>query len=247
MPSYVRSRLLAAREFVVDELNLLKASDPVYDPAVIEAFRSIIPFDNYLFSGVDLEGCYAGSAMVLSTDMPLVIFRDYHRQGLIQADPVFNLATPEHPDLFDIRFELTPGADVKTRKLAEIEGLHLLAPRTVFTFWNRSGRLYGLAAFTRDTPFTPAERTVLKWFGTRHHNDLQLPILRGFNQQLNIRDKEKACLDLASRGLSSEAIADELALSVESVNSYFRSATKKLGARNRSQLIADALRLGLIE
>ena len=61
-----------------------------------------------------------------------------------------------------------------------------------------------------------------------------------------LSEREVACLQLASDGRISEEIAENLGLSVHTVNAYLGSATTKLDAVNRIQAIAKAIRLGYI-
>jgi len=61
-----------------------------------------------------------------------------------------------------------------------------------------------------------------------------------------LSEREVACLQLAGDGRISEEIADNLGLSVHTVNAYLGSATMKLDAVNRIQAIAKAIRLGYI-
>lgn len=61
-----------------------------------------------------------------------------------------------------------------------------------------------------------------------------------------LSNREIACLQLAGDGLVSEEIANQLGLSVHTVNAYLASATVKLDSVNRIQTIAKAIRLGYI-
>lgn len=61
-----------------------------------------------------------------------------------------------------------------------------------------------------------------------------------------LSEREIACLQLAGDGRISEEIADNLGLSVHTVNAYLGSATLKLDSVNRIQAIAKAIRLGYI-
>ncbi len=61
-----------------------------------------------------------------------------------------------------------------------------------------------------------------------------------------LSEREVACLQLAGDGRISEEIAENLGLSVHTVNAYLGSATMKLDAVNRIQAIAKAIRLGHI-
>lgn len=61
-----------------------------------------------------------------------------------------------------------------------------------------------------------------------------------------LSEREIACLQLAGDGRISEEIAENLGLSVHTINAYLGSATMKLDAVNRIQAIAKAIRLGYI-
>jgi DNA-binding CsgD family transcriptional regulator len=69
---------------------------------------------------------------------------------------------------------------------------------------------------------------------------------RKMTQSEALSDREIACLQLAGDGRISEEIADNLGLSVHTVNAYLGSATIKLDSVNRIQAIAKAIRLGYI-
>lgn len=62
-----------------------------------------------------------------------------------------------------------------------------------------------------------------------------------------ISKRELECLKLTANGYTSEAIARLLKLSIHTANQYLTQSTQKLNAVNRTQAVAKALRLGLIE
>jgi DNA-binding NarL/FixJ family response regulator len=62
-----------------------------------------------------------------------------------------------------------------------------------------------------------------------------------------LRPRELAVLRLLAEGLSHEAIGERLAISGETVRSHLRKASARLGAATRTQAVATALRLGLID
>ncbi len=70
--------------------------------------------------------------------------------------------------------------------------------------------------------------------------------LRKSAPRQHLNDRELACLQLAGEGLKSELIAEQLSLSVHTVNAYLSSATAKLDSVNRIQAIAKAIRLGYL-
>lgn len=70
--------------------------------------------------------------------------------------------------------------------------------------------------------------------------------LRKSAPRQHLNDRELVCLQLAGEGLKSELIAEQLSLSVHTVNAYLSSATAKLDSVNRIQAIAKAIRLGYL-
>ncbi|PLP57126.1 helix-turn-helix transcriptional regulator [Mesorhizobium loti] len=59
--------------------------------------------------------------------------------------------------------------------------------------------------------------------------------------------RELECLKLTANGYTSEEIARLLKLSVHTANQYLTQSAQKLDAVNRTQAVAKALRLGLID
>lgn len=54
------------------------------------------------------------------------------------------------------------------------------------------------------------------------------------------------CVRLLADGLTSMMIAQRLGLSVHTVNQHIAQACVRLRVRNRTQLVAEAIRLGLV-
>lgn len=63
----------------------------------------------------------------------------------------------------------------------------------------------------------------------------------------HISKRELECLKLTAKGLTSDEIAVQLALSVHTTNQYLGSASEKLDAVNRIHAVAKALRSGMID
>ncbi|WP_162148922.1 helix-turn-helix transcriptional regulator [Asticcacaulis sp. AC466] len=247
MPSYVRSRLLNARDFTRAELFHLKQNEPVFRSTVIEDLRSVMKFQHYLFAGIDLQGCEAGKGFVLETDMPAAITDSYRQQRLFDIDPLMTGLSADRPTLswFDIPKAATEAATVIP--LTTLLDLHAIAPRTVVSLWNDKNQLYGCAIFTRSSRFDESERGLLQWVGKRLHDDMSKPILKAFNAQVGLNANETRCLQLASHGMTSEEIGLEMGFPTETINTYIKLAIRKLGSKNRSQAVADGLRLGVIQ
>jgi DNA-binding NarL/FixJ family response regulator len=62
-----------------------------------------------------------------------------------------------------------------------------------------------------------------------------------------LTEREREVLQRLSRGRAHGDIGDELGISVETVRTHLRKASDKLQASTRTQAVATALRLGLIE
>ena len=65
--------------------------------------------------------------------------------------------------------------------------------------------------------------------------------------RIEITPKERAILALCARGMTTEQIAEELQVSVHTVNTILKQAYLRLGARNRSHAVAICLRNNLIQ
>jgi DNA-binding NarL/FixJ family response regulator len=62
-----------------------------------------------------------------------------------------------------------------------------------------------------------------------------------------VTERERDVLSHLSRGKTHEEIGRDLGISVETVRTHLRKASDKLGASTRTQAVATAYRLGLIE
>ncbi|WKL56105.1 LuxR C-terminal-related transcriptional regulator [Asticcacaulis sp. ZE23SCel15] len=245
MPSYVRSRLLSKKAFILGELKSLRDTNAAFKPDIISYIRSIVPFDQFGFSGLDIDGCETGNGVLLLTDIPEDMFAEYIAQNLAPLDPIFLNVTEQNPVVSWHDLPETERFSVEARPLNNLLRKHRIAARTLITFWS-ANRLYGSALFTRPTPFSKAELEVLTWFAHRIHSELSAPLLEKLNERLNINSGEILCLEWASRGHTSEEIAAATGYTTETVNSYLKAASKKLKARNRAHAIADAIRINLI-
>ena len=65
--------------------------------------------------------------------------------------------------------------------------------------------------------------------------------------RIEITPKEKAILVLAAKGYTSEAIAQELEISVYTINTILKQAYLRIGASNRAHAIAICLQQHLID
>lgn len=111
---------------------------------------------------------------------------------------------------------------------------------------SRSGRPYGTIVVTSARPLTDAEHEYLEFVAvpTSHHL-VGASCGRGTSETSSDQRRDPVC-GSGVAGLTSETIARRTAYSVETVNSYLKSATKKVGVSNRTEAVAEAVRRRLI-
>jgi ATP/maltotriose-dependent transcriptional regulator MalT len=68
----------------------------------------------------------------------------------------------------------------------------------------------------------------------------------GPDSSSSLTPREVEVLALAADGLGGPELAQQLVLSVTTINTHFRNIYEKLGVRNRAAAVAKAMRLGLI-
>ena len=70
--------------------------------------------------------------------------------------------------------------------------------------------------------------------------------VKGVASRAGLTQRELSVLKIASDGRTAEEIAGALGLGMETVRSHFKKARTKLGARNRTHAVAEAMRQLLI-
>lgn len=63
---------------------------------------------------------------------------------------------------------------------------------------------------------------------------------------LTITPSERAALQLMASGSTNGAVADRLGLHAREVDAWLAALFAKMGARNRTEALADAVRRGLV-
>jgi len=109
----------------------------------------------------------------------------------------------------------------------------------------RTGKIVGNVTACRFRPLAPDEEQVLTALGP----GLLLTALDHFRARTvaGITPRERECLAWASEGKTAWETAAILDISEHTVVVHLKNAGHKLGAANRLQAVAEALRLGLIE
>ncbi|TRL37804.1 helix-turn-helix transcriptional regulator [Rhizobium straminoryzae] len=216
----------------------------IHNHPFMERLRKAVPFDFVAVSGLDIDRFRFGSAQSLDTDFPPAFLEAYYGERLHLTDP------------FVLLSKLSEGVVIESEVLKDVELPERLAylletfnvrNRTLFPI-RRGDQMYGSVGFTRVTPFDPDEIAFLGAIAKSAHTEITRPLMERFAAaEMKLSTGELTCLRLASGGLTSEQIAAESGYQVDTVNTYIKNATKKIGASNRTQAIAEAIRRRLID
>ena len=123
---------------------------------------------------------------------------------------------------------------------------HGLAASTAFLLHSTTSDPYLMVFSGTRAPLTRQELTELHFAALQLFECLEKTFVAATAGREKLSNREVECLRWAAAGKSSDEIATILGISVYTVSSYFKSATRKLQAVNRMQAIACALRLRLI-
>ena len=96
-------------------------------------------------------------------------------------------------------------------------------------------------------PMTMSEMADLTLLGHFTHDRLREVSAKPAKADCPLTERERECLVWTSAGKTSNEIAGILNLSEHTVNHYLNNAARKLGAVNRTQAVAYAMRQGFVE
>ena len=245
MASYVRRYDQSNRDHLLRELRAAGSAPSRGEHLLVSNLRKLVPFEHFTFSGLDLDGFRVGRGAHLATNMPGRFLLGYLEQGCIGIDPLMRRSTEADPLAV---WDAVPEQELRdpaVRPLADLLRDCDMADRVGLSFW-RDGRAFGVAVFTRERAFSDSELATLTAFARPIHDVFAQGAMERLNAALAISPGELRCLEWAARGLTSEEIAREVRYSPETVTTYLKSATKKLGAANRTQAVAEAIRRRII-
>ena len=247
MPSYVTPSSTDTRSHVLQELEAVRLKGTEHHLPLVERLRRIVPFDDFSFTGLDLEGCDVGQGIYLASSLPQGFTRAYTEKKFVEIDPLVSLISPQRPlGSWEEAIDRHGRDDTRSQHIFQALRKFDVGPRTGVALWNK-GRMYGSAIFTRAKPFTDDELMMLEMFTPSLHASLAKPVIMAVNRRLRLSRGEILCLELAAAGLTSEEIAADSPNTYETVTTYLKAATRKLKASNRSHAIAEALRRRIIQ
>lgn len=211
---------------------------------LIDRLRNAVPFDYIIVSGLDVDHYRFGGGLSIDTDLPPAFVEAYMGDRLQLVDP-FVVAAKSSRDVV-VEADVYATADVPQR-LLYLQRTFNVHNRIIIPIC-REDTPYGTVGFTRTTPFNEQEIAFFQMVAKGIYKTFTRHLLDRFAaDHMKLSKGELACLVQASLGLTSENIAKATGYQADTVNSYIKSATKKLGAANRTQAIAEAIRRKLID
>ena len=210
----------------------------------IERLRLSVAFDFFAVSGLDLDGYRFGSGHSIDTDVPPAFLDAYYADNLLRQDPFVKASMAATGVVVE---EEIYRDNPPPQRLLYLSRTFGVLNRTLFPI-RRGEMVYGAVSFARATPFDQDEIQFLGEVAETMHRVITRPIMEMFSAQtMKLTDGEIVCLRWASLGRTSEEIASASGFTPDTVNSYVKSASRKLRAENRVHAIAEAIRRGLIQ
>lgn len=210
---------------------------------IIDRLRLAVPFDYIFISGLDVDHYRFGQGFSIDTDLPPAFIEAYMDDQVLKHDPFIKAAKAASTVV--VESDVYQEHEVPQR-LLYLQRTFRVHNRTLIPIL-RDSTVYGAVGVTRTYPFNADEISFLSLVAEAIHTAFSKPLLQRFAaDQMKLSKGEIACLAQASLGLTSEGIGKATGYQVETVNSYIKSATKKLSASNRTHATAEAIRLRLI-
>ncbi|NHT76873.1 helix-turn-helix transcriptional regulator [Ferranicluibacter rubi] len=227
----------------VPDLRSLPKRRHVAAHPFVEKIRAAVPFDFFAVSGLDLDGYRFGSGHSIDTDVPPAFLEAYYGDDLLSVDPFVQASRLAVGVVMeDVVYAQTP----PPQRLTYLTDAFGVVNRTLFPV-RRGDVVFGAVTFARQTRFAQDEMDFLQDVADVMHRVITRPIMDKFSAQtLRLIDGELICLRFASLGKTTDEIAKLSGYTSDTVNSYIKTAIRKLGADNRVHAIAEAIRRGLI-
>ncbi|MBD9373387.1 autoinducer binding domain-containing protein [Rhizobium sp. ARZ01] len=186
------------------------------------------------------------SERLLVSNWPAELVRAYDELGVFHASRlVADVAATKRPVHGDQDL-LAPKAKGPDSGVAELAVRHDLTRSIAFLLHSTSGEPFIVVFSGKQAPHELDDVAALYFGAVQLFECLEQTFASGPASREKLSSREIECLRWAAAGKSSDEIAIILGISAYTVSSYFKTATKKLGAVNRMQAIASAMRLKLI-
>ncbi|ENN86549.1 putative transcriptional regulator protein, LuxR family [Rhizobium freirei PRF 81] len=230
---------------IIRDISIAQLLVPDDAKRLIEASRKVVPFEHILVTGLDFEGYRTGTGTILATDFPAAYLASYFAEDLFTHDPMARMCITQRRRVTDEEAWATEQSDDADGRLRQLHDRYAIRNRIAVPL-TRADRIYGSLVVTSEHRLTVGQEEYLSFIAEPLHSALSKRFIPEITKRLGLTKGELQCVELASRGLTSEEIAEETAYSVLTVNSYLKAVTKKLSCANRTEAVAEAIRRGLI-
>ena len=223
---------------------------------VVESITLSLGFNSFMYGMSTTPSPGRESRSYVYTTLPAEWVSRYDQAAYIEIDPrITHTYDNVLPFIWDQR--TVRGIDARTDRFLDDAKLYGVASGVCFSLYNsRNGRV--IVALNSPIPMVDEIRqsqisrnlSDIVMFGHFFHQLFMksvldrniLPISTG----ASLSQREKQCLVLAARGLTSDDIGKKLEISARTVQFHFDAIRSKLNAANRGEAIAQAIKAGLI-
>lgn len=218
--------------------------------AMLERLRRVVTgfgFESFLLTGVPDPGRRIDGYIMLSGWNESWLER-YVSQDYVQIDPIARrLQSATDPFVWS---EVTAGRELAPAARRVMEEASEIGMRDglCVPLYDLDGRRSVLSMASRSIDLTPADQGVLHLVGMYAQNRIR-EMVEGETVAIErpaLSRRERECLQWTAAGKTSWEIAAILNLSQSTTDGYIAAATRKLGATNRTQAVAEGIRRGLI-
>lgn len=213
------------------------------ESSTIKKLALAVPFDFISICGLDIDNFRLGQETLIESNLPPTFVELYNAEKLEGVDPLVKAACGSEGPVRESAVLIRNKMPDRIAYLLELFGIY---NRILFPV-RRADITYGAVTIARSTPLTADETAFMELIAEPVHTAISKPLMDRFRvEETKLTPGELACLAQASIGLTSEEIARETGYQPDTVNSYIKTAAKKLGVGNRSHAIAEAIRRKLI-
>ena len=191
---------------------------------------------------LDLDGYNFGYGHSIDTDMPPSFIDSYFAEKMSLSDPMVaagkSRSTPfTEEEAYDL--SLLP------QRLLYLARAHGIRNRVLVPL-SRNYVVYGAVCFTNGRPFTHNEFDFLTTMAEPLHRAATKPLMERFAAQ-TINGWRTLMFAVRQLGNDQRGNRGSGPYITDTISSYLNAATKKLGASNHVQTVAEAIRRGLID
>ncbi|TCT31754.1 helix-turn-helix transcriptional regulator [Martelella mediterranea] len=215
--------------------------------SVVERVTSAFGFRDYIVMVIPETQCIRLAYLVRMSSLPKSLFEAFDLHGLSSA-PLTRRLLEQSFARSQWLFEDLPASEhPSSRRLRRLMGRHKLKMGVAFAHAMTSREKLGILFLGDRPPLSQSEQHDLSLIARKvcsHYEGIGHISTAGL---CKLSARELEVVGWSAEGKTSSEIASILGLSDHTVNAYLANAIRKLDCVNRTQLVAKALRLKLID